>query len=52
MTYYALDPINAKNKKPEVIEVLMKEALLINRSRNAFAGVPIDMALKQSILKC
>ena len=49
MTYYALDLVNVKNEKPEVKEALMKGAFSINRSGNAFAGVPIEMALEQSI---
>ena len=31
------------------MEALMKRAFLINRSGNVFAGVPVDMALEQSI---
>ena len=49
MTYYVLKLVNVKNKKPEVMEALMKGAFSINRSGNAFAGVPVDMALQQSI---
>ena len=40
---------NVKNEKPEVMEALIKRAFSINRSGNAFAGVPVDMALEQSI---
>ena len=49
MTYYALELVYIKNETPEVMEALMKGAFSINRSGNAFAGVPVDMALEQSI---
>ena len=49
MTYYALELVNLKIEKPEVMEDLLKEAFSISRSGNAFAGVPVDMALEQSI---
>ena len=44
-----LELANVKNEKPEVIDALTKGAFSINRSGNAFAGVPIDMVLEQSI---
>ena len=43
MTYYALELVNLKNEKPEVMEALIKGAFSINRSGNAFAGVAVDM---------
>ena len=46
MTYYALELVNVKNEKSEVMEALIKGAFLINRSGNAFAGVAVDMALE------
>ena len=49
MTYYALELVNVKNEKLEVMEAIMKGAFSINRSGNTFAGVPVDMALEQSI---
>jgi len=49
MTYYALELVNLKIEKPEVMEDLLKGAFSISRSGNAFAGVPVDMALEQSI---
>ena len=55
MTCYALELVNLKNEKPEVMEALMKGAFSINRSGNAFAGVAVgvagvaDMASEQSI---
>ena len=49
MTYYGLELVDLKNEKPEVMEALIKGAFSINRSGNAFAGVPVDMALGQSI---
>ena len=44
-----LELTNVKNEKPEVMEALTKRAFSINRSGNAFAGVPVDMALEESI---
>ena len=44
-----IDLANVKNEKPEVMEALIKRAFSINRLGNAFAGVPVDMAVKQSI---
>ena len=49
MTYYALELVNVKNEKPEVMEALIKRAFSINRSGNAFSGETVDMALEQSI---
>ena len=49
MTSYALELVNIKNEKPEVMEALMKGAFSINRSGYAFARVPVDMDLGQSI---
>ena len=49
MIYYALELVNVKNEKPEVMEALIKGAFSINRSGNAFARVVVDMALEQSI---
>ena len=49
MTYYAPELVNLRIEKPEVMEALMKRAFSINRSGNVFAGVPVDMALEQSI---
>ena len=49
MIYYALELVNVKNEKPEVMEALIKGAFSINRSGNSFAGVVVDMALEQSI---
>ena len=49
MTYYALELVNVKNEKPEVMEALIKGVFSINRSGNTFAGVAVDMALEQSI---
>ena len=46
MTYYALELVNVKNEKSEVMEALIKGAFWINRSGNAFAGVAVDMALE------
>ena len=44
-----LELTNVKNEKPEVMEALTKRAFSIKRSGNAFAGVPVDMALEESI---
>ena len=44
-----LELANVKNEKPYVMEALIKRAFSINGSRNAFAGVPVGMALEQSI---
>ena len=49
MAYYALELVNVKNAKPEVMEALMKRAFSIKKSGNAFAGEPVDMVLEQSI---
>ena len=49
MTYYALELVNVKNEKPEVMEALIKRAFSINRSGNAFSGETVDMVLEQSI---
>ena len=55
MIYYALELVNVKNEKPEVMEALIKGAFSINRSGNAFAGVAVgvagvaDMASEQNI---
>ena len=51
MTYYALELVNLKNEKPEVMEALMKGEFSINRSRNIFAGVLVDMAALAHMLK-
>ena len=49
MIYYTLELINVKNEKPGLMEALIKGAFSIDKSGNAFAGVPVDMALEQRI---
>ena len=49
MTYYALELVNLKEEKPELLEVLKDGAFSINRTGRPFSRVGIDMALEQTI---
>ena len=49
MSLYSLDFPNLETSQPELQKILTEGGFSVNRTRQSFASVPVDMALEQTI---